>query len=66
VPLDERQAERGGDLPRQLGLAGAGLALDEERPLEGDRGVDRHGQVRGGDIVGRALEFHRGIRLAHT
>jgi hypothetical protein len=32
-----------GDLLRQHGLAGTRLALDEERPLQGDGSVDRDG-----------------------
>ena len=64
VPFDQRQAERGGDLAGELGLAGAGLALDEERPLQRDRGVDRHRQVGRRDVVRRAFEFHRRTRAA--
>jgi hypothetical protein len=45
VPFDQRQAERAGDLARQLGLAGAGLALDQQRDAPADGGVDRNGQV---------------------
>ena len=41
VPLEQRLAERLGDLVRQHRLARAGLALDQQRPLQGDRGVDR-------------------------
>ena len=33
VPLDERHAERLGDLEGQHRLAGARLALDQQRPL---------------------------------
>jgi hypothetical protein len=32
VPLEERRAERVGNLLGKLRLAGAGLALDEQRP----------------------------------
>ena len=32
VPLEQGPAERAGDLLRELGLAGARLALDEQRP----------------------------------
>ena len=62
MPLEQRQAEGAGDLPRELGLAGAGLALDEQRPLQRDGGVDRDGQVGRGDVVRRAFEFHRLFR----
>ena len=58
VPLDQRGAERLGDLERQHGLAGAGLALDQQRPLERDRGVDRDLQVVGRDIGLGAFETH--------
>ena len=34
VPLDQRRAERLGDLLGQDGLAGARLALDQQRPLQ--------------------------------
>ena len=56
VPFDEAVAEAGGDLLREDGLAGAGLALDEERALEGDGGVDGDFEVAGGDVVRCALE----------
>jgi hypothetical protein len=45
VPLQQRHAERAGDFLGQHGLAGAGLALDQQRALQGDRGVDRQHQV---------------------
>jgi hypothetical protein len=60
VPLDQRQAERLGDLAGQFGLAGAGLALDQQRPLQRDRGIDRDGQVVGRHIgVGAGDRVHR-------
>ena len=58
VPLDQRRAERLGDLDGQHGLAGAGLALDQQRPLQRDRGVDRDLQVVGGHIGAGAVEAH--------
>ena len=45
-------------LHREHGLAGARLALDQQRPLQRDRGVDRERQVVGGDVVGGACESH--------
>ena len=33
VPFDQRRADRLGDFVRQHGLAGAGFALDQQRPL---------------------------------
>ena len=63
VPGDERRADRAGDLLRQQRLAGAGLALDEQRTLERDRGVDRGLQFVARDIGGRAFKTHRRSRL---
>ena len=56
VPLDQRQAQRRGDLEGQHGLAGAGLALDQQRPLQGDGGVDGDLEVARGDVAGRAAK----------
>ena len=60
---DQRQVERLGDRLGQRGLAGAGLALEQQRPLhpqreERDRGQRLVAQVprvaeAGGDVVGR-------------
>jgi hypothetical protein len=58
VPFDQRRADRLGDLVRQHGLAGAGLALDQQRPLQRDRGVHRHAQVVAGNIGVGAGKFH--------
>ena len=58
VPLDERRLDRLGDLQRQHGLAGAGLALHQQRPLQGDGGVDGDLEIVGRDVVLRALELH--------
>ena len=58
VPFDQRRADRLGDLMRQHGLAGAGLALDQQRPLQRDRGVDRHAQVVAGDVGIGTGKFH--------
>ena len=50
--------ERLGHLLRQHGLAGARLALDQQRTLQRDRGVDRHAQVVGGNIGVGTGKFH--------
>ena len=62
VPLDERRAERLGDFERQHRLAGAGLALDQQGPLQRDGGVDGDLQIVGRDVALGALELHRGWR----
>ena len=56
MPGDERGFQRVGDLEGQLGLAGARLALDEERPLQRDGGVDRDAQIVGRDIAIRTFK----------
>src|SRR5207244_4842840 len=48
-----------GDFLGQHRLAGAGLALDQQRPLQGDGGVDRELEVIVRDVGAGALEFHR-------
>jgi hypothetical protein len=50
------------DLLRQLRLARAGLALDEERPREGYGGVHRHHEVVGGDV---AVGTGETLQIAH-
>ena len=59
VPLDQRLAERLGDLEGEDGLAGAGLALDQERALQGDRRIDRDHQILGRDVTLGPLKLHR-------
>ncbi len=56
MPFNQRIPERLRDLVRQHGLAGAGLALDEQRPLQRDGGIDRDFEVAGRDITLGALE----------
>jgi hypothetical protein len=51
-------AQRLGHLQRQHGLAGAGLALDEQRPLQGDGCIDGDLEVVGRHVVFRTLELH--------
>jgi hypothetical protein len=47
-----------GDFLGQHGLAGAGLALDQQRALQGDRGIDREHQVGGGDVGVGSFKAH--------
>ena len=62
MPLEDRPAERARDLERELGLAGAGFALDQQRSAERDRGVDRHLEVGRGDVaVGAAETVGHGV-----
>jgi hypothetical protein len=56
VPFEQVGLERAGHFVRQHGLAGAGLALDQQGALQNDGGVDGNAQVFSGDIVGRAFE----------
>ncbi|MNL16311.1 hypothetical protein D3C87_1373460 [compost metagenome] len=56
VPLQQRHAQRGRHFLGQHGLAGAGLALDQQRPLQRAGGVDGQFQVIGGNVLGAALE----------
>ena len=63
VPGQERRAERLRDLLGEQRLAGAGLALHEQRPLEHDRGVDRDLQILGGDVGFGAVEAHAAMFL---
>ena len=63
VPGQKRRAERLGHFLGQHGLAGAGLALDQQRALEHDRGVDGDLEVIGGDVVFGAGKFHRVFAL---
>src|SRR6185437_2491939 len=65
VPFDQRRAERLGDFVREDGLAGARLALDQQRALQGDRGIDRHAQVVTCDVGIGSRKFH-GAKSAFT
>ncbi len=47
-----------GHLLGEQGLAGARFALDEQRALQGDGGIDGQGQVAGGDVAIGTFEFH--------
>ena len=57
VPLQQRAAQGGGHFFGQHGLAGAGLALDQQRTLQGEGGIDGQLEVVGGNIVVAAGEF---------
>ena len=63
VPLHERPAERPRDFLGEHRLAGAGLALDQQRALQRDRRVDREHQVRRGDVGVGAFEAHGEVRV---
>ncbi len=56
MPLDQRRAERLRNLEREHGLAGAGLAFNQQGPLQRDGGIDGDGKVAGRDVAGRPLE----------
>jgi hypothetical protein len=58
VPLQQRQPQGFRHLLGQHGLARAGLALDQQWPLQLERGVDSEFQVVGGDVLIGTLEFH--------
>ena len=61
VPLVQRTAQRARDFLRELRLAGARLALDEQRARQRDGGVHRHHEVVGGDVAlgaGEAIGRH--------
>jgi len=58
VPGDQLGAEGFGQLLGKHGLAGAGFALDQQRTLQGDGGIDCQLQVIGGDICAGAFELH--------
>ncbi len=51
MPLDQRAAQRARHLLRQHGLAGAGLALDQQRAAQRHGGVHRHLQLARGDVA---------------
>ncbi len=58
VPLQEGTAEAARDFLGEQRLAGARLALDEQRPLERERRVDGELEVVGGDVGIGAFETH--------
>jgi len=56
VPLDQRGVDGLGYLVGENRLAGARLTLDQQRPAEGHRSVDRNLEVLGRDVIAGALE----------
>ncbi|MNL41679.1 hypothetical protein D3C87_1641010 [compost metagenome] len=61
VPLQQRPAQRARHFFRQHGLAGARLALDQQRALQSQGRVDGQFQVVGGDVrVGPVEAGRRG------
>ena len=59
MPLQQRHAQRLRHLFGEHRLAGAGLALHQQRPLQREGGVDGQHQVGRGDVAFGALESHR-------
>src|SRR5262249_34578218 len=58
VPLDQWSAQTLGNLEREHGLAGPGLAFDQQRALERDGGIDRDLKVVGCDVGAGSFETH--------
>ena len=58
VPFDQRGAQRFRHFAREHGLAGAGLAFDEQRAFEHDGRVYRDAQVVRGDVGVRSFKAH--------
>src|SRR5262245_48086689 len=54
----QRSAEALGNLEREHGLAGPGLAFDQQQTLERDGGIDRDLNVVGRDIGAGPFETH--------
>src|SRR5690606_24317194 len=68
VPLQQGPVQGAGDFLGQQGLAGAGLALDQQRALQRQGGVDGCLQGFGGDVAVGAVEtavWNRGGGLVH-
>jgi len=61
VPGQQRRADRLGDFLGEYRLAGAGLALYQERALEHDRGIDGDLEIIGRDVVLGTGKFHREV-----
>ncbi len=58
VPFDQLETQGIRNLPGKLGLAGSGLALDQQRALERDRRIHRDHQVFRRYVILRSLETH--------
>jgi len=67
VPADQRHAEARRQVLGEQGLAGAGLAAHEQRPLERDRDVHRMAELFRRDVAVGALELlERSVVVGHT
>jgi hypothetical protein len=64
LQADQRAAQRGRQRLGHLGLAGAGLALDEERALQLQRQVDHGGERALGHVVQRQQPLLRLVDAA--
>jgi hypothetical protein len=64
VPFEQVGIQRPGHFVSKHGLAGAGLALDQQGPLQNDGCVNGNAQVFSGDIVGRAFKLHGCMALS--
>ncbi len=58
MPGDQFRAEGLGQLLGEHGLAGAGLALDQQWTLQRDGRVDRQLQIVSGNVGRRTFELH--------
>ncbi len=66
VPLEERRIEGARDFPGELRLARARLALDQQRPRERDRGVDRERELGRRYVGARPLEAAGTVPTGHV
>ncbi|MNT91864.1 hypothetical protein D3C72_2330350 [compost metagenome] len=66
VPSDQLGAKGFGELFGEHGLAGTRFAFDQQRPLQGDRRVDRQFQVVCSDVCAGAFELHEPILKRST
>src|SRR5262249_18977907 len=57
VPLDQRSAQTLGNLEREHGLAGPGLAFDQQRASAGEGGMAGDFEVAAGEV--RVVSFER-------
>jgi hypothetical protein len=61
VPLHQRHIQRGGHLLGQHGLAGARLALDQQRALQRQSRIHGQFQVIGRDVLVGSFKALRGL-----
>ena len=59
VPGDQARTEGISQLLGEHGLAGTGFALDQQRPLQSNGGVDCQFEIVSGDVRLGTLEFHQ-------